>query len=93
MVSTFSLHHWPNLAKGLEEIYRVLRPGGVARVYDVVDWIRRFEQGGAGISELAKESPFGDGGAFKQSITTRLGPIPLVYRAELLRREQQPGAT
>jgi SAM-dependent methyltransferase len=92
VVSTFSLHHWPNPAKGLEEIYRVLRPGGVARIYDVVDWIRRLEQGGASIAELAKESPFEERGAYIQSITTRLGPIPLVYRAELLRREQ-PSAT
>jgi len=84
VVSTFSLHHWQNPTKGLEEIYRVLRPGGVARIYDVVDWIRRFEQGGAGIAELAKESSFGERGAFRHRITTRLGPIPLAYRAELL---------
>ena len=58
VVSTFSLHHWPHPANGLAEIYRVLRPGGVARVYDVVDWIRRFEQGGAGFAELARDSPF-----------------------------------
>lgn len=87
VVSTFSLHHWQRPAKGLEEIYRVLRPGGVARIYDVVDWIRRFEQGGPNIVELAKDSSFGEHGAFRHSITTRLGPIPLVYRAELLRRE------
>jgi SAM-dependent methyltransferase len=87
VVSTFSLHHWQSPAKGLEEIYRVLRPGGVARIYDVVDWIRRFEQGGPNIVELAKESSFGERGAFRYSITTTLGPIPLVYRAELLRGE------
>jgi SAM-dependent methyltransferase len=93
VVSTFSLHHWQNPAKGLEEIYRVLRPGGVVRIYDVVDWIRRFEQGGPNIAELAEESPFGERGAFSYSVTTRLGPIPLVYRTELIRLEQQPGAT
>jgi ubiquinone/menaquinone biosynthesis C-methylase UbiE len=87
VVSTFSLHHWQSPAKGLEEIYRVLRPGGVARIYDVVDWIRRFEQGGPNIVELAKESPFGERGAFRHSITARFGAIPLVYRAELLKRE------
>src|SRR5215208_6316990 len=79
VVSTFSLHHWQSPAKGLEEIYRVLRAGGLARIYDVVDWIRRFEQGGPNIVELAKESSFGEHGAFRYSITTRLGPIPLVY--------------
>jgi SAM-dependent methyltransferase len=87
VVSTFSLHHWLDPAKGLEEIYRVLRPGGVARIYDVVDWIRRFEQGGPSIAELAEESPFGERGAFRHSITARFGAIPLVYRAELLKRE------
>ena len=88
VVSTFSAHHWPNPARGLAEIYRVLRPGGVARVYDVVNWIRRFEQGGTGIAEVAKESPFGERGECMQSINIRLGPIPLVYRAELIKSKQ-----
>jgi hypothetical protein len=73
--------------------YRVLRPGGVARVYDVADWISRFEHGGVRIAELAKEGPIGERGAFGHSIVTRLGPIPLVYRAELLNLEQQLAAT
>jgi ubiquinone/menaquinone biosynthesis C-methylase UbiE len=93
VVSTFSLHHWPDPAKSLEEIYRVLRPGGVVRIYGVVDWIRRFEKGGESIAELTEESPFGEYGAYSHSVTTRLGPIPLIYRAELLRFEQQPSAT
>jgi SAM-dependent methyltransferase len=87
VVSTLSLHHWQNPAAGLAEIYRLLRPGGVARIYDLVDWIRRFEQSGAGITELARKSPFGDRGSWTHRISTRLGPIPLVYLAEL-RREQ-----
>jgi SAM-dependent methyltransferase len=89
-VSTFSMHHWSDPPKGLEEIYRVLRPGGIALIYDVVEWIRRFEQGGPSIAELAKEGSFGERGAFSHSITRRLGPIPLVYRAELLKLEQRP---
>jgi ubiquinone/menaquinone biosynthesis C-methylase UbiE len=28
VVSTFSLHHWPDQVGGLNEIYRVLKPGG-----------------------------------------------------------------
>ena len=89
VVSTFSLHHWQDPAKGLEEIYRVLRPSGIAQIYDLVDWIRRFEQGGASIADLVKDSSFRERGAFRHSITARLGPIPLVYRVELLRREQR----
>ncbi len=34
VVSTFSLHHWPDKAAGLNEIYRVLKPGGEAWIYD-----------------------------------------------------------
>lgn len=33
-VSTFSLHHWPDKAAGLNELYRVLEPGGEAWIYD-----------------------------------------------------------
>ncbi|NPV62687.1 MAG: class I SAM-dependent methyltransferase [Methanotrichaceae archaeon] len=34
VVSTFSLHHWPEPVKGLNEIYRILKPGGKAGIYD-----------------------------------------------------------
>jgi SAM-dependent methyltransferase len=88
VVSTFSLHHWPSPAEGLAEIYRVLRPGGVAFIYDLAGWIRPIEQGGPGIADVARESPFGGRGAFEQRITTRLGTIPLVYWAELTRSER-----
>jgi SAM-dependent methyltransferase len=84
-VSTFSLHHWSNPARGLAEIYRVLRPGGVARVYDFAAWIRRGHRGGPGVAELVQDSPFGERGAYTEAMATRLGPIPLVYRAELRR--------
>jgi len=35
VVSTLSLHHWPNAGAGFSEIARVLRPGGMAFVYDL----------------------------------------------------------
>lgn len=35
VVSTLSLHHWPNAGAGFSEIGRVLRPGGAAFVYDL----------------------------------------------------------
>src|SRR5947208_10289706 len=62
-VSTFSLHHWSNPARGLAEIYRVLRPGGVARVYDFAAWLRRGHGGRSGVAELVRDSPFGARGA------------------------------
>jgi len=35
VVSTLSLHHWPEPADVFAEIARVLRPGGVALIYDL----------------------------------------------------------
>ena len=35
VVSTLSLHHWPDPGAGFAEIGRVLRPGGTALVYDL----------------------------------------------------------
>src|SRR5215203_2408078 len=45
VVSTLSLHHWPDPASGLAEIYRVLKPGGEARIYDLAHWLWRPAQG------------------------------------------------
>lgn len=35
VVSTLSLHHWPDPALGLAEVHRVLKPGREARIYDL----------------------------------------------------------
>ena len=80
VLSTLSMHHWPDPGRGLAEVNRVLMPNGVARIYDVADWVRWIGRRGTGIADLAASSPFGGGqvtGVF------RLGPIPIVRRVEL----------
>lgn len=37
VTSSFSVHHWPDAARGFAEIRRVLRPGGRAILYDLPD--------------------------------------------------------
>jgi hypothetical protein len=54
-------------------------------MYDLADWITRLERHGAGIAELATDSPVDGRGAYTQRVTTKLGPIPLIYQAELRR--------
>jgi SAM-dependent methyltransferase len=60
-VSTLSLHHWPDPARGLDEIYRVLKPGGEARIYDLAHWLWRPARGGERLVQLAAVSRFGGG--------------------------------
>ena len=60
VVSTLSLHHWPDPARGLAEIHRVLRPGGEVWIYDLAHWLWRPTHGESRISRLAAASPFGD---------------------------------
>jgi SAM-dependent methyltransferase len=61
VVSTLSLHHWPDPASGLAEIYRVLKPGEEARIYDLAHWLWRPARSGERLSQLAAASPFGGG--------------------------------
>ncbi|QIN84470.1 methyltransferase domain-containing protein [Rubrobacter tropicus] len=61
VVSTLSLHHWPDAARGLAEIHRVLKPGAEARIYDLAGWLWPPARGRQRLLDLAGESPFGGG--------------------------------
>src|SRR5215211_5580347 len=61
VVSTLSLHHWPDPASGLAEIFRVLKPGGEALIYDLAHWLWLPARGRNRLAQLAAASPFGEG--------------------------------
>ena len=79
VVSTLSLHHWADPAAVFAEIGRVLRPGGVALVYD----LRPFEYTADEVAGFVAASPFEP----PQRELVRLGPLPAVFvRLRLVRR-------
>lgn len=82
VLSTLSLHHWADPARGLVEIRRVLIPGRTARIYDVADWITRLETRGPRLRELIAASPFDRG---EVETVAGIGPLPLLVRASLTR--------
>jgi SAM-dependent methyltransferase len=87
VVSTLSLHHWPEPANGLDEIYRVLKPGGEARIYDLAHWLWRPARGGDRLAQLAAASPFGGG---EVEVVRWPGSVPAFVQLRLRRtREAQ----
>jgi SAM-dependent methyltransferase len=60
-LSTLSMHHWPDPARGLAEIHRVLKAGVEARIYDLAHWLWHPAHGESRLEKLARESPFGGG--------------------------------
>jgi ubiquinone/menaquinone biosynthesis C-methylase UbiE len=75
VVSTMSLHHWPDPRRGLAEVRRVLRPAGRASIYDVADWILRWTRHGARLGTVVADSPFA-GATIEPAWSA--GRIPLV---------------
>jgi SAM-dependent methyltransferase len=57
VVSTLSMHHWDVPSAGLDEIARVLRPGGRALIWDFRRGVLRFHLGVSDPLEIARRSP------------------------------------
>jgi SAM-dependent methyltransferase len=88
VVSTLSLHHWPDPSRGLAEIYRVLKPGQEARIYDLAHWLWLPAQGGNRLSQMAQASPFGGG---EVEMVRWPGAVPAFVLLRL-RREEEAGS-
>lgn len=72
-VSTLSLHHWADPATVFTEIARVLRPGGVALIYD----LRPFAYLGHELEVFLAGTAFERAQLERELV--RLGPLPALF--------------
>lgn len=79
IVSTISMHHWYDLSKPLQELYRVLQPGGRLWIYDF-----RFMQP-ATIEKALVNTAFAGSWLEHHTIRTGLWPFA-IYRRFALQR-------
>lgn len=82
VVSTLALHHWADPARGLAEIFRVLKPSGEAWIYDLAGWLWGAARSEDDLAALVAMTPFGNGTieAFRWP-----GPVPAFTRLRLRR--------
>ncbi|WP_059006250.1 class I SAM-dependent methyltransferase [Streptomyces specialis] len=72
VVSTLSMHHWPDLAAAAAELARVLRPGGQIMIYDF-----RFAPVDRALEALRAQPAFAHGRAVREPMRGRFSPFPL----------------
>ncbi len=86
VVSTFSVHHWTDPARGFAEVRRVLRPGGHALVYDLPDRWGRFEAHARPLADAALSG--GWTGATSDAFPWPWRRLSVVRRLHLVRRAE-----
>lgn len=77
VTSTFSVHHWADADAGFAEIGRVLRPGGLAAIYDLPDWLGRLERRAPPLARSAAGAPLAE---TSMSVLRWPGRLPIASR-------------